>query len=1093
MDTIRLENLKLQYNYHQRKYIEKSTLNEFEFFVNKHKHKKDQKTYILYGKRMYEANFNYDSNIIRIQEDVYSEKERELIKKNFNCTKYEVTNFEKIYIGIKLENLGIFKRKKINIQCQKEGFFINPNIDIENNKATIIKDNEIIGKVNDYRNVTLINSINKSKDIVTVKDSILNIYTFKKIIEINDKFTIRVICNDATQNKKFNKIKKLIEDGCKFNSDEIWLFLSEDMQNIYSVEENSMSLILPTNLKCKCILDGNELKIKQIIDNVKKTKGPDFLIKINKSNLEFKKLLLNENIQIDNQNDGFNDIVAQRSSSIDFLNMIRKYEETEIEILEEIKNKCSDLEYSSIQNNKFFIKKESISSLENWIDKQGVTICYKEKQKKQRKEKDIILGVLKEVGEDYIIVDFNDDMVRSTIPRNNGKIGISIYGDEVIHERRNTAISTLENGFSPIENLASILNGDADLEVFQYNNLLQKYELGNLSNMQISAIEGALNTPEIFLIQGPPGTGKTSVIRNIVRKILDNKQEVLVTSFQNLAIDNILDGFLKENIIPYRFGEEDNPVMKKICSEISEEINACLRNNIAKDKEEKVEEYREKISKFRGSVLLSENSICLSNVIENILDEVEKFDGITSQYIQIKNIYESITKKLNDYICEFNLEKLNDMMPSEFGFELSTVDKFEDVQKYLENINKNLESKNIFNIIKTIKNLQEPEILFTLKNEEYQEIKKEIFDELKLVRQSKTNNIEEEVDIFSISIKIASILDKILENIPEYIEDDNYRIIKEFHYKISNNPLLLEDILRKYPDIRGTTCQKTGGNKFNYSTKGINYHYVIVDEAGRANPLDLLIPLVKGYKIILVGDHKQLPHIIETHIENKIKENNDFNEKLYEKYIKESLFGRLFEQLPQNRKIMLDTQYRMSKEIGDLVSRLFYDGNLKTGTDIINDTNLYKGKSLVSINVDGKQQKTPSGSWTNIIECSEIISKLKELDKIQESSSKKISVGIISFYKAQVEYIRSKINKLTFDNIEVDVGTVDAYQGLEKDIIFISSVRTDGIGFISNPNRLNVSLSRARKLVVIFGDLYNLNKDNLFKEILSSCVDGGSV
>lgn len=1072
METKLLESAQFQYGYRNRIDIEESNEKNFEIYVNKN-NSQDKKTYILYNQKIFEANYIEDTNIVIIQKSIYEPKEIEAIKKRYMPQKYEVKELYKLYTGFKLSNLDYVKYSKITIQSEKEGFYVEPEILIENNKATIIKNNEIIGRVNDARSITLLKAINKQKDIVTVKGATLNNYTFKQVSKHEGKLKITVTTNEKVT---INNIIRRITQGCRFNEDEVWLFLSDDST---SMTENSMILILPDNAYCKCVLDGNELKMKQIINKPRNIRGNNFLLKVNLSDLEFEEAQINS-IDNGNDNDGFNDVVARKSSSIDFINMIKDYEQTEKDILNEIKLQCGDLRYSSIDKDKLIIEYNFIPNLEQWMNRVGIFVCYKQKNK------EYILGNLKEVGENYIRIDFKDDMIRSSIPRSGGKIGVSLFGDEIIHKRRAAAIKILENNSAAIENLPSILNGTYDLETFLYDYILEKYEIGTLSDMQVDAIEGSLNTPDIFLIQGPPGAGKTTVIRTIVKKILENKQEVLITSFQNLAVDNVLDGFLKSNIVPYRFGDEDNPVMQKICNEISQEINESLKENISKEKEEKMQSYKEKITLCRGKILGANDKDELSKEIENTLRYVKSFEGITTKYLSLSNIYEDI-KAQSESSTEFSVDKIKEMMPEEFGYDFEILEKFEDTQAYLENVNKTLQSKTIERVVEKLIELQDPEVLFTLEDKEYQKKKYWIFDELKLV---KTDNVEE-FDIFGVSIQAVCILDDILEEIPEFIEDEKYKIIKDFHNKISNNPILLEDVLKKYPDIRGTTCQKTGGAKFNEATKGINYDYVIVDEAGRANPLDLLIPLIKGYKIILVGDHKQLPHMIESHVESKMKENGDFNEELYEKYIKESLFGRLFEQLPGNRKVMLDTQYRMTKEIGDLVSTLFYNGDLKTGTKIVNDTNFYKGKALVSIDVRGMQKKTPSGSWININECEAILNKLIELDKAQDGSEQKISVGIISFYKAQVDYIKPKINKLILKNITVDIGTVDAYQGLEKDIIFISSVRTEGIGFISNPNRLNVSLSRAKKLVVIFGDLINLNKDKLFKQILEKCTDGG--
>ncbi|MCE9675731.1 AAA domain-containing protein [Paraclostridium bifermentans] len=1077
MEEELLEYIQFQYGYKNRNHIEKSNESFFELLLNK-KEEAESITYIRYNGKIFEANFNEYTGIVIIQKNVFDEKKIQSINKKYNSKKYEVKEIEKLYTGFELSNLDYVNSKNITIQRNKNGFYINPEIKIENNKAIILKDNEVIGKVNDARSTTLLKSINKHKDIITLKDSNLFIYTFKHVSKQEGKLKVKVFKDEYN---KIGKVVRLIKEGCKFNVNEVWLFLSDD---ISTSTENSMILVLPEKAYCKCLLDGNELIIKKVINSPRKIRGKSFLLKVNISDLDFEEVDSNS---VENEDvidhDGFNDVVARKSQNTNFINMIKEYEQTEIEILNEIKVQCKELRYTSLEQDKLIISKNYIANLEQWSNKRGISICFKEGNK------EYILGSLKEVGEDYIKIDFKDDMIRNSIPRKGGVVGVSLFGDEIIHKRRESAINILENNSAAMENLSYILNGEHDLETFLYEYLLEKYEIGTLSDMQVDAIEGALNTPDIFLIQGPPGAGKTTVIRNIVKKILENKEEVLITSFQNLAVDNVLDGFLKSDIIPYRFGDEDNPVMQRICSDISEEINLSLKNNISKDKEEEIQEYRDSITAFRGKILSAEDNTLLCNEIENALKQIKNFEGINSSYISLNNIYEEIANQPKEKSFEFDISKVKEMMPIEFGYDFEILEKFEKTEIYLKNINKSLNSKVINYVIEKLEYLQDMETLFTLEDKEYQKIKLWIFDELRLV---KSNN-SDEIDIIDISMRAASILDDILENIPEYIEDDKYKIIKEFHDKISNNPILLEDILKKYPDIRGTTCQKTGGGKFNDATKGINYNYVIVDEAGRANPLDLLIPLVKGYKVILVGDHKQLPHMIESHVESKIKENGDFNEELYEKYIKESLFGRLFNQLPGNRKVMLDTQYRMTKEIGDLVSRLFYNNKLKTGTKIINDTNFYTNRSLVSINIKGNQKKTHGGSWINNHEVDEVIEKLIELDKLQDGFDKKISVGIISFYKAQVEQIKFKVNKLIFKNIEVDVGTVDAYQGLEKDIIFISSVRTDGIGFIANPNRLNVSLSRAKKLVVIFGDLANLNSNELFKEIISCCWDGGEI
>ena len=1077
MEVKILEYVQFQYGYNNRNDIERSNLNEFKIYVSKNK-VKDEVSYILYNNKLYEANYNEDTGIVRFNFNIYNEKDKKEIIDKYNEQIYKANRIEKIYIDFNLSNIGYVIKNEINIQSEENGVYIEPEIEIKNGKGIITYENKIIGRVNDARSITLLNAINKNKDIVVVRKNKLKIYTFRHITKDSENMKIKIFTDSE---KEYKKIIRKIADGCRLKNNEVWLFLSEDVSD---TTENAMILILPNKAWCKCVLDGNELKIKQVIQRPREIRQKNFLLKKNIRNIEFERLELSKNESNDTKdNDGFNDVVATRFKNNDFLDMIKHYEDTETSILEENKKNCPNIRYKSFDKDMFIIVDENLEHLEKWQNKLGTSICFKDRGK------DKVIGNLKEVGDDYIKVDFKDDMIRNAIPRDSGTVGISVYGDEIIHKRRGKAIEILMNDSAAINDLAKILDGSKDFELFLYDRLLEKYEIGNLSDMQLEAVQGSLNTPEIFLIQGPPGAGKTTVIRKIVKKILDDKEEVLITSFQNLAVDNVLDGFLKSDVIPYRFGEEDNPVMQKICSEIADEINLSLKDNISKEKEEIVSKYRDDINNCRGKILSAKNENDLLEILKEITEIIKDYEGESSNYTSLKNILDDINKKSNENNISFDIDFIKNSLPDKFSFDLEIIDKIEDTQRYIEKANEKIESKTLERVVDKLKYLQEMDTIFNLEDKEYQKIKIWIFDELKLVKIDDGD----EYSYFNTSIEIVNVLDEILDNIPSFIEDDKYNVIKDFHNKISNNPFLLEDILKKYPDIRGTTCQKTGGVKFNKATKGINYDYIIVDEAGRANPLDLLIPLIKGYKIILVGDHKQLPHMLEQHVEDRMKENGDFNQELYEKYIKESLFGRLFEQLPPDRKVMLDTQYRMTKEIGDLVSELFYDSKLKTGTDITNDTNFYTGKGLVSINVMGEQRNTRSKSWVNKKECEAIIEKLLELDEKSEGIDKKISVGVISFYKSQVELLKYRVEMIEFKNIHVEVGTVDAYQGLEKDIIFISSVRTDGIGFISNPNRLNVSLSRAKKLVVIFGYLQNLKKDKLIKRILDKCADGGDM
>lgn len=1032
---------------------------------------KEESKYMEYGGNFYKVNFIEERDNVIIDEWISLDIKNKIIS-SAEKKSYVYDEIVKIYKWLNFNSFNYVKKSKVMIQSVDGGTYYNPIITLEDKVAVIKLGNKIIAKVRDMRNITLLKSINKEKDLVYVSGNYIYINSLRMIDkDIDDDSEPLNITIYEEDKKKYNRMARNINIGSCINGEK-WLFLIEDRS---TEVEGSMLLKLPDGNFYNCNLQGNELKIKRI-DMRKNLKGIAFALVRKKVNVTQKK---ESDVEEVYEGDKFVHLTSTFSKNNSFIKLMSKYMDIEKDMLEKAYKECNKLKYISLEKNKFVIDRNNCNELEKWSNRIGVTVTSGK----------TLLGTLDEVGENYIKVSFFDDMRRNSISRNSGSLAISLRGDEIVQARREKAMNILENSSSANCNLGEILGGEYLFSDYKVRSKIKKYEIGRLVEKQLNAIECALNSPDIYLIQGPPGTGKTTVIRRIVNEIIKNKEEVLVTSYQNMAVDNVLDGFLKESIIPFRFGNEDNFIMNKICDEIVTEINNSLNNNVSVEKDKELQENKEKFEQLRHEIWAEDIQKIIS-VIEEAIILIKKYEGASSNLLKMQKIYDDLKSISSSKGNNFDRDNIIDMFPKEYGFEIEVTEMLSEVEEYLFKLNKEINSKTIENIILEVKNLQDMDTLFSLSDKEYQNKKRRIYDEMKLVKDSKNN----ETDYFSYQLDASIILDSIVNDMPIFIENDKYIVAKKFNEKINKNPILLEEILNKYPDIRGTTCQKSVNSKFLNATRGIDYDYVIVDEAARANPLDLIIPLVKGKRVILVGDHKQLPHMLEDYVESKFKDDNEVNYDDFKEYIEQSLFGRLFKSLPDSRKIMLNTQYRMNREIGNLVSELFYDNKLNTGTDIINDTKLYTGNSLVYLDVKGKQKRTNSGSLVNEIEAEEIVNKLIELNKTSQNyEGDKITVGIISFYKAQVEYLRDKIRTLSLNNIDVKVGTVDAYQGLEKDIIFLSSVRTQGVGFTANPNRLNVSLSRAKKLVVLFGDIRNLTSDKLFKKIIQGCKDGRNI
>jgi len=288
--------------------------------------------------------------------------------------------------------------------------------------------------------------------------------------------------------------------------------------------------------------------------------------------------------------------------------------------------------------------------------------------------------------------------------------------------------------------------------------------------------------------------------------------------------------------------------------------------------------------------------------------------------------------------------------------------------------------------------------------------------------------------------------------------------------------------------IKGTTiiagtCTGFISNKI---IRGVDFDYVIVDEAAKATFPELAVSLNKAQKIILVGDHQQLPPVLDTDI---IRANSD---KLQEEKLVNTIFEELYEMFPLENKHRLTIQYRMHPAIGTLISHVFYEDEIQNGIEEVErklDIKGYENIAIEWIDTSKRSDKDRfeteynsrgKKSYQNSLELKIIKEKLMELDSKLNARTK---VGVITAYSPQKYILSAMAKQLSLKNIIVEVDTVDAFQGSQKDIIIYSTVRSNDnphhIGFLKSEARLNVALSRARCLLVIVGDLEFLDNDKI--------------
>lgn len=278
---------------------------------------------------------------------------------------------------------------------------------------------------------------------------------------------------------------------------------------------------------------------------------------------------------------------------------------------------------------------------------------------------------------------------------------------------------------------------------------------------------------------------------------------------------------------------------------------------------------------------------------------------------------------------------------------------------------------------------------------------------------------------------------------------------------------------------------------------GINdnqYDWVIIDEAARSIASELAIAMRAGKRILLVGDHHQLPPLYTTPHKKALarrlgisSDESDLDVML------QSDFARAFEsEYGDKVGATLLTQYRMAPEIGNLVSDVFYDGKLLNGSRAIPD--IYSGLPDVlkfpvtwldtsTLGQRAYHQEDKGMSIYNRCEADLIINLLKKLagdiDFLVELKAllkeDEAGIGVICMYGEQKRLLRQKFTEVQWDEdfkSLVKIDTVDSYQGKENRIIILSLTRADkseSPGFLRAPNRINVALSRAMDRLLIVG------------------------
>lgn len=248
----------------------------------------------------------------------------------------------------------------------------------------------------------------------------------------------------------------------------------------------------------------------------------------------------------------------------------------------------------------------------------------------------------------------------------------------------------------------------------------------------------------------------------------------------------------------------------------------------------------------------------------------------------------------------------------------------------------------------------------------------------------------------------------------------------------------------------------------------------VIDEGSQSTEPSSLIPIVRSRKLIIAGDHKQLPPTV---LSDELE-------------LKKTLFERMIQDHPEFSKI-LQVQYRMNEKIMEFSNEMFYENKLIAHESVKSqnlieivenvsneDKDIINEKTLQFINVDGEEKQNSFKSSYNVEEAEKVLEIVSKLQKYE------IPVSVITPYDAQVKYISKMLN-----TDKIDVKSVDGFQGRENEVIVISFVRTSKMGFLKDLRRLNVAVTRAKRKLIVVGSKNLLIKDDAYSKFLNCFND----
>ena len=587
-------------------------------------------------------------------------------------------------------------------------------------------------------------------------------------------------------------------------------------------------------------------------------------------------------------------------------------------------------------------------------------------------------------------------------------------------DKQKTAIDAVRYGRSVNPNLGVYLTRPMDISVPTVADV--EFIQQRMDDDKRDAVRAAMSEPALMLVQGPPGTGKTTFITELVLQTLRKTPgaRILLTSQTHVALDNSLERILRESggvVTAVRIGDEAD---ERIADSTK---NLLIENKLPGMRKQAIASGKDFIETWASA-----RGVPIRNT--RMAMALERHAGFRSR----SEYVDEQTDLLEPQTTDAGRKGLDPEQRAEVD------EQFDALTKERSDLMRRLE-----------------ESLAELRRHE------DDGDSIKHFATCSADELRTWADSYSPKTPDGAQLKKMLTAHADW----ETRFGRSWDFRAA---------LIAASQVVAGTCL---GVMSIPGRKTITYDLCIVDEASIATPTQVLVPMARARRTVLVGDNRQLSPFQDPELQSS---------GLLERYgltredQRATLFGHLNDSLPVELKKTLSTQHRMLPAIGNLISECFYDGELRS---VERDPAAFLAGALPKPVVwystsrrPNRASKTVGNSHYNDGETQYVVSLLGRVDfnmRNGKGKGKKVSIAVLTGYGEQKKRLRAAIDAKKRDWVsfsDVYVNVVDAFQGREADMVIFSVTRSDakGLGFLREMERINVALSRGKELLAIVGD-----------------------